>query len=250
MAPKKYKKPTTHSSPQAFTTSSLFHTMLGNRSQQLYNQPKPQLQHQSSNADNPTTTNVSASMSVGSMINTTHTKAISSLTSVKDPNQYIEGVHSSGEDFSETFELDLTSGETVVNTSGIVSEVLPSETLPWVTINHAVRLRVLFDDAGGEKPLVVKAPVQVSYMVGRESINLASGRPVLQETGMEGQGAQGAQGAQGVDEWMYSENVPGYEYRSDGGEEDVLPGYGEDVGRSNLLDSNVRNNQQYGLSVK
>ncbi|KAG0281048.1 hypothetical protein BGZ96_001313 [Linnemannia gamsii] len=247
MAPKRYKKPTTHSSPQASTTSSLFHTMLGDRSQQLHNQPKPHLQHQSSNANNPTTDNVSASMSVGSMINTTHTKTISSLISVKDPNQYIEGIHFLEQDFSETFELDLTSGEKILNASGVMSEVLPSETLPWVAVNHAVRFRVLFDDAGGEKPLVVKAPIQVSYVVGRESINLASGRPVLHETGMEGQGAQGPQG---IDEWMYSESAPGYEYSPAGGEEDVLPGYGEDVGRSNLLDSNVRNNQQYGLSVK
>jgi hypothetical protein len=245
MAPKKYKKPTTHSSPQASNTSSLLHSMLGDRSQQLHNNQSQQLQHQSTNANNPPTSNVSASMSVGSMINTTHTKTISNQVSVKDPNQYTEGVHSSGQDYSQTFELDLTAGESVVNASGILSEVLPSETLPWVAISHAVRFRILFEDAGGEKPLVVKAPVQVSYVVGRESINLSSGRPVLE--------AQAQQGVVEGDEWMYAESAPGYDYSPDGGigdAEDVLPGYGEDVGRSNLLDSNVRANQQYGLSVK
>ncbi|KAF9537576.1 hypothetical protein EC957_007956 [Mortierella hygrophila] len=216
MAPKKFKRPTHHSRPQASTTGNA----------------------------NP---NINASASVGSMINTTQTKTISNLVSVKDPNQYTEGVHSSpDQDYSETFELDLTAGEKLVNASGNQSEILTSEVLPWVTISHAVRFRVLFEDAGGEKPLVVKAPVQVAYVVGRESINLASGRPVLQ--------GQVVEGATGVDEWMYSESAPGYEYSpdggQDGGEEDVLPGYGEDVGRSNLLDSNLRNNQQYGLSVK
>ena len=134
-----------------------------------------------------------------------------------------------------------------MNTSGVLSEVLTSEVLPWVTISHAVRFRVLFEDAGGEKPLVVKAPVQVAYVVGRESINLVSGRPILQ--------GQGVESAARVDDWMHSERAPEYDYNPDGGrgweeEEDVLPGYGEDVGRSNLLDSNLRNNQQYGLSVK
>lgn len=183
------------------------------------------------------------------MVNTTHTKTISNLVSIKDPNQYTEGVHTSpGQDYSQTFELDLTAGENVVNASGVQTEVLTSEVLPWVTISHAVRFRVLFEDAGGEKPLVVKAPVQVAYVVARENINLASGRPVLQ-----GQGVESAAAVAGVDEWMYSESAPGYEYSPDGGhagEEDVLPGYGEDVGRSNLLDSNLRSNQQYGLSVK
>lgn len=260
MAPKKYKKPVSHSSPQASNTSSLLHSMLGDRSQQLHHNSQPQLQHQSSNAAAatapaaPTTTNTAnpnsnVSASVGSMINTTHTKTISNLVSIKDPNQYSESVHSSpGQDYSQTFELDLTAGEKVVNTSGNLCEVLTSEVLPWVTISHAVRFRVLFEDAGGEKPLVVKAPVQVSYVVARESINLASGRPVLQ-----GQGVESAT-VGGVDDWMFSESAPGYEYSPEGGqagvEEDVLPGYGEDVGRSNLLDSNVRSNQQYGLSVK
>ncbi|KAF9116840.1 hypothetical protein BGX30_005823 [Mortierella sp. GBA39] len=250
MAPKKYKKPTHHSSPQSSNTPSLFRSMLGDRSQQLQNQSsKAATATTPSTTTNNATPNINASASVGSMINTTQTKTISNLVSVKDPNQYTESVHSSpGQDYSETFELDLTAGEKLLNSSGNQTEILTSEVLPWVTISHAVKFRVLFEDAGGEKPLVVKAPVQVAYVVGRERINLASGRPVLQ--------GQGAESATGVDEWMYSEGAPGYEYSPDGaqdgggGGEDVLPGYGEDVGRSNLLDSNLRSNQQYGLSVK
>ncbi|KAK5815497.1 hypothetical protein F5H01DRAFT_407084 [Linnemannia elongata] len=260
MVPKKYKKPTHHYSLQGSNTSSLLHSMLGDRSQQLHNNNQSQLQHQSSSAATATTTssanaNINVSASVESMINTNHTKTISNLVSIKDPNQYTESVHTSSsspadQDYSQTFELDVRGGEKVMNASGVQTEVLTSEVLPWVTISHAVRFRVLFEDAGGEKPLVVKAPVQVAYVVGRESINLASGRPVLQ-------GLLGVESAAtaGIDEWMYSESAPGYdEYSSpasgQGGEEDVLPGYGEDVGRSNLLDSNLRSNQQYGLSVK
>ncbi|KAF9149449.1 hypothetical protein BG015_008760 [Linnemannia schmuckeri] len=252
MAPKKYKKPTYHSSPHSSNTSSLFHSMLGDRSQQLHHNNQPQLQHQSSNANTATSTtsastNINASASVGSMVNTTHTKTISNLVSIKDPNQYVEGVHSPGQSYSQTFELDLTAGEKVVNASGILSEVLPSEVLPWVTVSHAIRFRVLFEDAGGEKPLVVKAPVQIAYVLGRESINLTSGQPILQPH---------EENTSGVDDWMYADSAPDYEYSPDGGNggreggEDVLPGYGEDVGRSNLLDSNLRSNQQYGLSVK
>ncbi|KAF8940507.1 hypothetical protein BGZ47_007724 [Haplosporangium gracile] len=252
LAPKKYKKPTHHSSPHSSNTSSLFRSMLGDRSQKLHHNNQPQLQQQSSNANTATSTNsastyINGSASVGSMVNTAHTKTISNLVSIKDPNQYVEGVHSPGHDYSQTFELDLAGGEKVVNASGILSEVLPSEALPWVTVSHAVRFRVLFEDAGGKKPLAVKAPVQVAYVLGRESINLSSGRPVLQAH---------EENAGGVDDWMYIDSAPDYEYSPDGrdggreGGEDVLPGYGEDVGRSNLLDSNLHSNQQYGLSVK
>ncbi|KAK3807400.1 MAG: hypothetical protein J3R72DRAFT_499474 [Linnemannia gamsii] len=190
-----------------------------------------------------------------SMINTTHTKLISNLVTISNPNQYLPGSYSSPDQYSQTFELDLTAGEEKGNGG---RDVLPSETLPWVQISHAVRFKVVFEGEkreGGQKPLIVKAPLKVAFVCQRESIHLASGRPLVHA---QTQGEMEGGVVAGGDEWMFAERAPGYEdsgVNSDVGDgtrlsgEDVLPGYGDDVGRANLLDSNVRGGN-HGLQVK
>ncbi|KAG0257611.1 hypothetical protein BGZ95_005183 [Linnemannia exigua] len=218
-----------------------------------------------SNTSSTTTTTTTSSSASGtpthhktphSVINTTHTKLISSLVTVPNPNQYLPGSFATPDQYSHTFELDLTAGEEKGNGG---REVLPSETLPWVQISHAVRFKVVFEGEereGGQKPLVVKAPLKVAFICQRENINLASGRPLLQ---VQTQGEREGGNVAGGDDWMFAESAPGYEVDgvNGGGEdgtgaggrgEDVLPGYGDDVGRANLLDSNVRGN--HGLQVK
>ncbi|KAF9117453.1 hypothetical protein BGW39_002166 [Mortierella sp. 14UC] len=192
-----------------------------------------------------------------SMINTTHSKLISNLVTIANPNQFQPGVHTTPEEYTQTFELDLTAGEVKGNGG---REVLPSETLPWVQISHAIKFKVVFEGEngwGGQKPLVVRAPLKVAFICERERINLVSGRPLLQA-----QQQQQVQQSEG-DEWMFADSAPGYDDSAavDGqagggapgsggaGGEDVLPGYGDDVGRANLLDSNVRGNN-YGLQIK
>ncbi|OAQ25346.1 hypothetical protein K457DRAFT_158276 [Linnemannia elongata AG-77] len=139
MVPKKYKKPTHHYSLQGSNTSSLLHSMLGDRSQQLHNNNQSQLQHQSSSAATATSTssanpNINVSASVGSMINTNHTKTISNLVSIKDPNQYTESVHTSSsspadQDYSQTFELDGLQGVESATALG-VDDWMYSESAP------------------------------------------------------------------------------------------------------------------------
>ncbi|KAF9900335.1 hypothetical protein EC991_007468 [Linnemannia zychae] len=180
-----------------------------------------------------------------SLINTTQSKLVSNLVAIANPKQYQRGVHTAPEEYSQTFELDLKAGEEKGNGG---REVLPSETLPWVQISHAIKFKVVFEGEhgrGGQKPLVVRAPLKIAHICERERINLASGRPLVQPAQQQQQQGEG-------DDWMFADNAPGYDatVAANGqvGGDDVLPGYGDDIGRANLLDSNVRGGN-YGLQV-
>ncbi|KAG0269902.1 hypothetical protein BGZ95_001859 [Linnemannia exigua] len=137
-----------------------------------------------------------------SMINTTHTKHISNFVTIPNPNQFLEGIHNSPEEYSQTFELDLTAAEKDSNGG---NEVLPSEMLSWARISHAVKLRVVFEDEAGQKPLVVKAPLKVAFIYSTESINLVSGRPLIEAQVDREEGA--VEGSR----WMVAESTPAYE---------------------------------------
>ncbi|KAF9931409.1 hypothetical protein FBU30_010245 [Linnemannia zychae] len=256
MALKKHRKPSSpnNNNPSNTTTNanvntdgrtnttsfigSILRSNSSSRSQS--NQPSQTTQTTQTTLNPQSPQNISAS--IGSLINTTHTRNISNLATIVSPNQFVESTHDTEGEFSQLLELDLTAGDQIVNAGGEQCEVLPSETLPWVTISHAVRIKVVFEQ-DDEKPLVVKAPIQLAYILERENLHLLTGRPVAQGPRIN---------IESGDDWMFGESAPDYDADGRGNqqvEEDVLPGYGEDVSRSSLLDSNLRSNQQ-GVQVK
>ncbi|KAF9123666.1 hypothetical protein BGW39_008795 [Mortierella sp. 14UC] len=233
------------------TSTEVYQSMAGMRSKyplgivndpmatKKYKKPAKQYLQQLPSMDNPDATFTRGSTGQAAMINAVHTKLISNLVTITDPNQFLEGIHTYPEEYSQTFELDLTAGTRNGNGG---KEALPSERLSWMEISHAIKLRVVFEDELGQKPLVVKVPLKIAFVCQRESIHSALEVSTLQaSTGSVGAG----------DGWMYGESAPEYEFgagdvQGGGGRgEDVLPGYGEDVRRSSLLDSNVQ-----GLLVK
>jgi hypothetical protein len=105
-----------------------------------------------------------------SLIDTTHSELISNLVIIPNSSQFQLGLHTTPGQYSQTFELDLTAREEEGNGG---REVLPSEMLLWVQISHAIKFRVIFEGEngwGGRKPLVVKAPLNVSFVCERERI--------------------------------------------------------------------------------
>ncbi|KAG0371969.1 hypothetical protein BGX24_000919 [Mortierella sp. AD032] len=155
------------------------------------------------------------------MIKSTHTKVISNLVTIPNPNQYLEGIHTSPEDYSQTFELHLTAAGR--NGKG-GKEVLASESLSWAQISHAVRLQVVFEDEVGQQPLIVKAPLTIAFVCPTES-SLASGRPMIEAQ------VERERGAVESNPWMVAESAPMYEFGTgdvqggQGREEDALPEY-------------------------
>ncbi|KAI8596613.1 hypothetical protein EDD21DRAFT_419495 [Dissophora ornata] len=89
----------------------------------------------------------------------------------------------------------------------LLKEILPTETLPWVQISHAIKFSIVFVDAT-KKSLVVKAPFTLGHILNVR--DLPSSTWVFD-----------------VDGQNSTAGVP-------------LPGYGADMGQSTLLDSNTR----------
>ncbi|KAF9909835.1 hypothetical protein EC991_008006 [Linnemannia zychae] len=224
-------------------SSEVFHSLVGLRdkipmgvvadphTQRMFRNAKQHPQQQLS-LDNP---DVSFAGLGGtpSMIDTVNTKLISNLVTIEHPNQFHEGLQSSSEDYSQTFELNLTAGKK--NGDG-GKEVLPSETLPWIEVRHAIKLRVLFENESGVKPLLVRVPLKVAHVYEGKSVNRAVREPVFSALN---------QAAEETDDWVFGETVPGYDFEAGddqraGREEDSLPSYGEDMNRSRLLDSTAQ----------
>ncbi|KAG0196825.1 hypothetical protein BGX28_009702 [Mortierella sp. GBA30] len=88
--------------------------------------------------------------------------------------------------------------------------LLPSETLPWIQISHAIKFTILFTNAT-KKPLVVKAPFQLGYVISGDQY------PTPRSSGAENV----------VTNQLLTEGSAG------------LPRYGDDINRSTLLDSNL-----------